>query len=182
MCVGGWGISSFYSCCLLPGERSLINTHSLLLTSSHWQPSFYFLWIWLVQVPHIHGIKRYLSFVTDLFDLAKCLQYSCSHPVIFLPMKVNFKSHIVLLVQFSSVAQSCLTLCDPMDCSMPGLPVHHHLPKFTQTRVHWVGDAIQPSHPLSSPSPHAFSLSQHQGLFQWVSCLHQVAKVLKFQL
>ena len=65
---------------------------------------------------------------------------------------------------FSSVAQSCPTLCDPMDCSMPGLPVHHRLPEF----VHWVSDAIQPSHPLSSPYP-AFSLSQHQGLFQWVS-------------
>ena len=68
-----------------------------------------------------------------------------------------------------SVAQSCLTFCDPMDCSMPGLPVHHQLPGFAQTDVHWVSDAIQPSHPLSSPSPPAFSLSQHQGLFQWVS-------------
>ena len=68
---------------------------------------------------------------------------------------------------FSSVAQSCLSLCDPMDCSTSGLPVHHKLPEFTQTHVHWVGDAIQPSHPLSSPSPPAFNLSQHQGLFQW---------------
>ena len=71
---------------------------------------------------------------------------------------------------FSSVTQSCPTLCDPMDCSTPGLPVHHQLPEFTQTHVHWVGDAIQPSHPLSSPSP-AFNLSQHQSLFQW-SVLH----------
>ena len=69
-----------------------------------------------------------------------------------------------------------------MDCSTPGLPVHHQLPELAQTHVHWVGDAIQPSHPLSSPSPHAFNLSQHQGLFKWVSCSHQVAKVLKFQL
>ena len=68
--------------------------------------------------------------------------------------------------QFSSVTQSCLTLCDPMDCSMPGLPVHHQLPEFTQTHVHQVGDAIQPSHPLSSPSPPALNLSQHQGLFK----------------
>ena len=68
-------------------------------------------------------------------------------------------------VQFSSVAQSCLTLCDPMDCSTPGLPVHHQLPQFIQTHLHWVGDAIQPSHPLSSPSPPAFNLSQHEGLF-----------------
>ena len=70
---------------------------------------------------------------------------------------------------------------NPMNHSMPGLPVHHQLPEFTQTHVHWVGDAIQPSHPLSSPSPPAFSLSQHQGLFQWVSSLHQVAKVLELQ-
>ena len=84
--------------------------------------------------------------------------------------------------QISSVAQSCLTLCDPMNRSTPGLPVHHQLPEFTQTHVHWVGDAIQPSHPLSSPSPSALNLSQHQGLFQWVSSLHQVAKVLEYQL
>ena len=68
----------------------------------------------------------------------------------------------------SSVAQSCLTLCNPMDFSMPGFPVHHQLPELTQNRVHWVSDAIQPSHPLSSPSPPTFNLSQHQGLFQWL--------------
>ena len=79
-------------------------------------------------------------------------------------------------------AQSCPTLCDTMNCSTPGLPVHHQLLESTQTHVHWVGDAIQPSHPLSSLSPSAFNLSQHQGLFQWVSSLHQVAKVLEFQL
>ena len=85
-------------------------------------------------------------------------------------------------VQFSSVTQSCPILCYPMDCSTPGLPVHHQLPKFTQTPVHWVSDAIQPSHPLPSPSPPAFNLSQHQGFFQWVSSSHQVAKVFKLQL
>ena len=69
---------------------------------------------------------------------------------------------------FSSVPQSRLTLCDPMNCSVPGLPVHHQLPESTQTHVHWVGDAIQPSHPLASPSPPAPNLSQHQSLFQWV--------------
>ena len=73
------------------------------------------------------------------------------------------------LVQFSTVAQSCPTLCDPMDCSMPGLPVRHQLPELTQTHVHSVSDAIQPSHPLSSPSPPAFNLSQHQGLFHALS-------------
>ena len=83
---------------------------------------------------------------------------------------------------FCSVAQSCLTLCDPMNHSTPGFSVHHQLPELTQTHVHWVSDAIQPSHPLSSPSPPAFSLSQHQGLFRWVSSLHQVAKGWDFQL
>ena len=71
--------------------------------------------------------------------------------------------------EFSSVAQLCPTLCDPMDCGTPGLPVHHQLPEFTETHVHRVGDAIQPSHPLSSPSPPAFNLPQRQGLFQWVT-------------
>ena len=85
-------------------------------------------------------------------------------------------------VQFSSVAQSCPTLCDPMNCSTPGLPVHHQLPEFTQTQVHQVCDAIQPSHPLSSPSPLAPNPSQHRGLFQWVNSSHEVAKVLEFQL
>ena len=85
-------------------------------------------------------------------------------------------------VQFSSVAQSCPTLCDPMNHSLPGLLVHHHLPEFTQTHVHQVSDAIQPSHPLSSPSPPAPNPSQHQGLFQWVNSSHEVAKVLEFQL
>ena len=82
----------------------------------------------------------------------------------------------------SSVAQPCPTLCNPMDCSTPGLPVHHQLLELSQTHVHRVSDAIQPSHPLSPPSPPAFSLSQHQGLFQWVSSSPQVSKVLEFQL
>ena len=85
-------------------------------------------------------------------------------------------------VQFSSVAQSCLTLRDPMNHSTPGLPVHHQLPEFTQTHVNWVSDAIQPSHPLSSPSSHVPNPSQHQSLFQWVNSLHEVANVLEFQL
>ena len=85
-------------------------------------------------------------------------------------------------VQFSSVTESCLTLCDPMNRSTPGLPVHHQLPEFTQTHVHQVGDAIQPSHPLSSPSPPAPNPSQHQSLFQWVNSSHEVAKVLEFRL
>ena len=82
----------------------------------------------------------------------------------------------------TDVIQSCLTLWNPMDCRMPGFPVHHQLPELIQTHVHWVSDAIQPSHPLSSPSPPIFDISQHQGLFKWVSSSHQVAKVLEFQL
>ena len=85
-------------------------------------------------------------------------------------------------VQFSSVAQSCPTLWDPMNRSTPGLPVHHQLPEFTQTHVHQVSDAIQPSHPLSSPSPPAPNPSQHQSLFQRVNSSHEVAKVLELQL
>ena len=81
----------------------------------------------------------------------------------------------------SSVAQSCLTLCSPKDCSTPGLPVHHQLPEFTQIHVHWVSYAIKPSHPLSSPSLPTFNLSHFQGLFQWVGSSHQVVKVLELQ-
>ena len=84
--------------------------------------------------------------------------------------------------QIKSAAQSCLTLFDPMNCSTPGLPVHHQLPELTQTHAHQVSDAIQPSHPLSSPSPPAPNPSQNQSLFQWVNSLHEVAKVLEFQL
>ena len=80
-----------------------------------------------------------------------------------------------------SVIKWCLTLCDPMDCSMPDFAVLHYLLEFAQIHVHWVCDAIQSSHPLSSPSPPAFNLSQHQGLLQWVSSSHQVAKVLELQ-
>ena len=81
-----------------------------------------------------------------------------------------------------SVAESCLTLCDPMDCGTPGFPVLHHLPELAQTPVRWVHNAIQPSHPLSSPSPPAFYLCQYQGLFQWAGSSHQVAKVLELHL
>ena len=81
-----------------------------------------------------------------------------------------------------SVTQLCLTLCYPMDCSTPGLPAPHYLPEFVQIHVLWINDAIQPSHPLSSPSPPALNPSQHQGLFQWVSYSYQMAKVLELQL
>ena len=96
--------------------------------------------------------------------------------------KVGKTTRTFSSIQFCSVPQLCPTLCDPMNSSMPGLPVYHQLPEFTQTHVHQVGDATQPSHPLSSLSPPLLNLSQHEGLFQWVSSLHQVAKVLEFQL
>ena len=87
-----------------------------------------------------------------------------------------------MVVSHCVVSKPCPGLCDPMDCSTPGFPIHHQFLEFTQTHVHWVGDAIQPSHPLLSPSPPPFNLSQYQGLFQWVSSSHQVAKILEFQL
>ena len=97
-------------------------------------------------------------------------------------MFVGCRCFKTLFIQFTSVAQSCLTLFDPMNCSTPGLPVHHQLPEFTQTHIHRVGDALQPSHPLSSPSPSAPNPSQHQGLFQWVNSSHEEATELEFQL
>ena len=116
--------------------------------------------------------------------------YHCVNQMSFYLTSLYFcflfrKWEIILLnrVQFShSVAQSCPTLCNPMNRSTPGLPVHHQLPEFTQTHAHRISDAIQPSHPLSYPSPHATNPSQHQGLFQLVNSSHEVAKVLEFRL
>ena len=135
----------------------------------------------LVTIKHFLNVVEFDSLVSylDLYtysqrwDLSRLLMLN----LYFLNLFSSFTHS-----QFSSVAQSCPTLCDPMDCSTPGLPVHHQLLELAQTHVHWVGVAIQPSHPLLSPSPPAFNLSQHQGLFQWVSSLHQVAKVLELQL
>ena len=119
----------------------------------------------------------------DFYVLAKNFFY----PIFFSKGVYDFRLYIkiycfVELNVFSSVAQSCPAACDPKDCGKPGFTVHHQLPEPAQTHVPWVGDAIQPSHPLLSPSPSAFSLSQHQGLFQWVSSLHQVAKILELEL
>ena len=111
-----------------------------------------------------NNLKNHRNNLFDEFVLQKC-----------------FKDH-TYKIQFSSVAQSRLTLCDPMNRSTPGLHVHHWLLEFTQTHVHWVSDAIQASHPLLSPPPPAPNPSQHQSLFQWVNSSHDVAKVLEFQL
>ena len=115
--------------------------------------------------------------------LCSCYLFDSFYVRIFIAYIFSMWKYVnAIRVQFSSVAQSCPTLCDPMNRSMPGLPVHHQLTEYTQTHIHRVSDAIQPSHPLSSPSPLALNPSQHQGLFQWVSSSHEVAKVLDFQL
>ena len=113
-----------------------------------------------ISTPHPTGLSQSTSFVCPVSSI---------------------KLVLVIYFQFSSVTQSRPTLCDLMHWSTPGFPVHHQLLQLAQTHVHWYGDAIKPSHPLSFPSPTAFNLSQHQGLFQWVSSLHQVAKVLELQ-
>ena len=139
---------------------------------------------------------RYLWWDGESWGAYKWRSLDKSIKISFKEMWANFLIHWELLlriwvndhvitstqVQFNSVTQLCPTLCDPMNCSTPGLPVHHKLPEFTQTHVHWVGDASQPFHPLLPPSPPAPNPSQHQGLFQWVNSSHDVAKVLEFQL
>ena len=104
--------------------------------------------------------------------------------MLIIVFSTDYRNHLLYSnsVQFSSVAQSCPTLCYPMNRSTPGFPVHHQLLEFTQTHIHWVSDAIQPSHPLSSPSPLARNPSQHRSLFQRVNSSHEVTKVLEFQL
>ena len=134
----------------------------------------------LSMSPHLHcfhPVPRHLvSFSLGFLQLAlTCLPY------LSLPLQSILSTSLGEMPQFSSVAQSCPTLCDPINHSTPGLPVHHQLPDFSQTHIHWGSVAIQPSHPLSYPSP-ALKLSQQQGIFKWVSSLHQVAKVLEFEL
>ena len=135
-------------------------------------------------------LKVYILFNSPMIYFLFLIEYSFNYFfwTIFFSEFIEPVIMISLLqgsVQFSSVAQLCPTLCDPVNRSTPGLPVHHQLPEFTQTHVmswHRVGDAIQPSHPLSSPSPPAPNPSQHQSLFQRVNSSHEVAKVLEFQL
>ena len=117
-------------------------------------------------------ITLYFQPTNEKPEINDRLQHRCTE--LYSPNKW-FSEFLHHSVQFSSVAQSCLTLCDTVNRSTPGFPVHHQLSESTQTHVHWVSDAIQPPHPLSSPSPPAFNLSQHPGLFQLVSSSHQVA-------
>ena len=136
-------------------------------------------WIKWIALPSVGGLNR--TKVCKVSSFLSLLTIS-STPVCRLWFTTDIPgSQAFSSVQFSSAAQSCLTLCDPMNRT-PGLPVHHQLSEFTQTHVHWVGDAIQPSHPLLSPTPPAPNPSQHQGLFQWVNSSHEVAKILEFQL
>ena len=137
-------------------------------------------WAWLST--HTHAL--YISVISSrefCFYLSQQLKFVFLKKQSDTSVKINTLA-LECSVQFSSLAQLCPTLCNPMNCSMPGLPVRHQLPEFTQTHAHQVGDAIQPSHPLSSLSPPAPNPSQHQSLFQWVNSSHEVAKVLEFQL
>ena len=178
----------------------------LLLTTTKLNVNPFFCSFWPFPSEHLscpYSLQLLLYSVLSL--LKSCLELSSylflfeSYPAIIsdcIPISLKcflmiFLSYLVFLHQFyilvlvlplfsdqiRSVAQSCPTLCDPINCSTPGLPVHHQLPEFTEIHVHRVSDAIQPSHPLSSPSPPAPNPSQHQGLFQWVSSSHEVAKV-----
>ena len=137
-------------------------------------------------IPEYSGINKTRGFLTDPKQPTGSLLLNASWQLAW-EIHINpspsflFPLMSYCTLQFSSVTQSCPTLCDPMNCSMPVLPAHHQLSESTQTHVHWVGDAIQ-LYPLSSPSPPALNLSQHQGLFKWVSSSHQVAKVLEFQI
>ena len=123
-----------------------------------------------------------LEFPGLSFQLFPWLLYTHMYPYSYIYIKLFSILIFIFPVQFSSVTQSCLILCDPMVCSMPCFTVHHQLPELAQTCLHWVSDAIHPSHPLSSPSSPAFNLPQHQDFFQWVSSSHQVAKVLEIRL
>ena len=152
----------------------------------------------------LHEFLIYFGYYLTVWYMA-CKYYLLFHRILFhfvdafLHSAGDFSSEVVLLVYFSlllafhlvsnpkyrccySIAQECPALWDRIDCSTPGFPVLHYLPEFDQTHVHWANDTFQPSHLLSSPSPPALNLSQHQGLFRWISSSHQVAKVLEFQL
>ena len=172
MALGLYRKNIFSSDALFSGDQAISQENSVFINPSP-----------LIQLPSRglisqHIIQTLFLKFSNMWDWGNCLElvpwipkaWTCGRDI----------AHDTL--QFSSVAQLCPTLCDPMNCSRPGLPVHHQLPEFTQTHLRWVSDAIQPSHPLSLPSPPAPNPSQHQSSFQWVNSSHEVAKVLEFQL
>ena len=165
------------------GKWDLLILHSVLLVF----PFYCFILIKSLIVFHL--LFWLTNFIFLLLYLSGCYMVCIYVFMIYIYLiTYTFKfyytiSHIVKSEKHKHVSHSVVSdSCNPMNCSTPGLTVHCQLPEFTQTHVHWVGDAIQPSHPLSSPSPSAFNLNQHQGLFIWASSSHLVAKVLEFQL
>ena len=154
---------------------SLVNELSLGLCSSECG----------LRPPSAAAPRRFVKMQSPGFHLRrfnKLPKDSNTHYSIRIILEVNTTPSTKQVLQFSSVSQPYMILCDPMKRRTPELPIHNQLPEFIQTHVHRVGDAIQPSHPLSSPSLPALNLSQHQGLFKWASSSHQVAKVSEFQL
>ena len=142
--------------------------------------------VWKLGANHINQPIASIEFLVNLGNFSNLIE-ACNRENStwfekFYVTKVLGSRGRLVSQSVSSVSQSCMTLCDPMNRSTPGLPVHHQLPEFTQTHVHRISDAIQPSHPLSSPSPPAPNPSKHQSLLQWVNSSHEVAKVLEFQL
>ena len=176
-CPWGFSRQEYWSWlpCLSPGDPQLRDRTQV----SHIAGGFFTIWA------H-HGSPRILKWIAypfskGSFQPRKGTGASCIADRFFIRWATR-EAPIGTSDQIRLVAQSCPTPCDPMNHSMPGLPVHHQLPEFTQTHIHRVSDAIQPFHPLASPSPPAPNPSQHQGLFQWVNSSHEVAKLLEFQL
>ena len=199
----------FMECSYIPSRTITWRTHTHKITLENGLKVFLFAWVfitkchklsdlekkplfllWRLEVPRSRSqfshegsppVCRYLPRAVSVHGLSRYMKWgrgmgTLSLPFLIRPLNPPRPSSV------SSVAQSCQTLCDPMNHSTPGLPVHHQLPELTQIHVHRVRDAIQPSHPWSSLSPPAPSPSQHQRLFQWVNSSHEVAKVLEFQL
>ena len=169
-------LSPFSCTCFIFSTYTFFTSNHLRASCRHHIPStpntsLHFLRNWHILLHNSSTTIKFKKF-KYCHNLIHSLYLNFNHPS-------NFMS--LAFIQFSSVAQSCPTR-EPMDCSTPGFPVYHQLPELAKTHVHQVGDVIQPSNPLSSPSPPTFNLSHHQGIFQWVGSLHQVAKGLALQL